>query len=162
MWKLCKKVTIVNITCENYVKTLPWGPNTCILGWTFNITLNVGTRKLCWIFKKKREILIVHLTNYINLNHSNYNWNLITILSNLIHGLIELWPLLSKELLPMFTLIEVTIALVQGVHSNFDHLYWMNNCASLSNDHPCPRRDQPYLGNMLGIALVHGVWLRLS
>jgi hypothetical protein len=72
-------------------------------------------------------------------------------------GLIELRSLLSKELLPIFTPIETTIALVQGMHSNFNHPYWMNDCACISSDHPYPRRDQPCLGNMLGTALVNGV-----
>jgi len=63
-------------------------------------TLNVVARKFCWIFFKKREISIVNLTNYININGSNnhennhnhldYYRNSLAILFNLVLGLIEL------------------------------------------------------------------------
>jgi hypothetical protein len=87
-----KIIILMNITCVDYVKMLPWGPNTCILGWTFKRKLNATTRRLYWIFFRKK-ISIIHLTNYINLNDANrwarknlwrifhvISWNILNIL----------------------------------------------------------------------------------
>jgi hypothetical protein len=124
-------VTHVNTTPMDYVKNLPQGPNTCILGWTFKKTLNVVGKKICWIFFKKKEISTIHLTNYINfnnlwnhannLNHLDYDWNLVAILFNLVHGSFELWWPRSKEWLPLFNPIQVAITHVQKGQPNFIH-----------------------------------------
>ncbi len=65
-----KIITHVNLTHLDYVKKLPWGPNTCTLSWTFLKPLNATIEQNCWILFKKREILAIHLTNYINFNGS--------------------------------------------------------------------------------------------
>jgi hypothetical protein len=64
-------VILTNITCVDYVKMLPWGPNTCTFGWTFKRKLNVTIKKFYWISFLKRKISIIHLTNYINFNDAN-------------------------------------------------------------------------------------------
>ncbi len=96
-----KMVTHVSTTPMDYVKKIPRRPNKCILGWTCKKTLNVVGKINCLIFFTKKEISTVHLTNYINfnnswnhannLNHLDYDRNLVTILFNLVHGLFELW-----------------------------------------------------------------------
>lgn len=55
----------------DYVKTLPWEPHTCTLGWTFKRKLNATIRELYWIFLLERKISIMHLTNHINLNDAS-------------------------------------------------------------------------------------------
>jgi hypothetical protein len=73
--------------------------------------LNATTRKLCWIFIN-RNILAIHLTNYIDFNNSlhhvisfdgpNHNWNSITVYLTLsING-----PNLS-------TFLQIVLALIQ-------------------------------------------------
>ncbi len=92
------------------------------------------TRKFCWIFFKKREISIVHLTNYINMNgsknhannhnHLDYYRNSLAILFNLVLDRSNCdHPCWRRDhtYLPLSTLIQIAITPIQGKWLNFIH-----------------------------------------
>jgi hypothetical protein len=80
-----KIITLVDITCANYVKKLSCKVNTCTLGWRIKrklndeTILNVIARNSIGIFFINRKILAIHLIHYIDFNSLlhhviNLNW----------------------------------------------------------------------------------------
>ncbi len=74
-----KVVTLADITCANYVKK-PCEANMCTLGWTFkkalnDETLNCCIKKILLDFFLNRQIITIHLINYIDFNNLLHHVN---------------------------------------------------------------------------------------